>query len=97
MGFNYCSDDDEFYDRTKKKSSSQKSTEQKSIETADSLLEKKDSITNDIENKKKLLEEEKHKLAQSDTADHGDDLDAYMSGLSSQLGMSIVNTLQWHI
>ncbi|GJN29019.1 hypothetical protein PR202_gb17204 [Eleusine coracana subsp. coracana] len=79
------SDDDEFYDRTKKKSSSQKSGEQKSVETADSLLEKKDSITNDIENKKKFLEEEKHKLAQSDTADHGDDLDAYMSGLSSQL------------
>ncbi|KAK3132192.1 hypothetical protein QOZ80_6AG0517270 [Eleusine coracana subsp. coracana] len=79
------SDDDEFYDRTKKKSSSQKFGEQKSVETADSLLEKKDSITNDIENKKKFLEEEKHKLAQSDTADPGDDLDAYMSGLSSQL------------
>ncbi|KAL6607021.1 hypothetical protein ACP70R_042674 [Stipagrostis hirtigluma subsp. patula] len=79
------SDDDEFYDRTKKKSSSQKSNEQQSVETADSLLEKKDSITNDIESKKKLLEEEKHKLAQSDTADPGDDLDAYMSGLSSQL------------
>ncbi|XP_062228675.1 uncharacterized protein LOC133926668 [Phragmites australis] len=79
------SDDDEFYDRTKKKSSSQKSSEQQSVETADSLLEKKDSITNDIESKKKLLEEEKHKLAQSDTADLGDDLDAYMSGLSSQL------------
>ncbi|PVH47901.1 hypothetical protein PAHAL_4G181700 [Panicum hallii] len=78
------SDDDEFYDRTKKKSS-QKSNEQQSVETADSLLEKKDSITSDIENKKKLLEEEKHKLAQSSTVDLGDDLDAYMSGLSSQL------------
>ncbi|OEL35484.1 Kanadaptin [Dichanthelium oligosanthes] len=78
------SDDDEFFDRTKKKSS-QKSNEQQSVETADSLLEKKDSITSDIENKKKLLEEEKHKLAQSSTADLGDDLDAYMSGLSSQL------------
>jgi len=78
------SDDDEFYDRTKKKSS-QKSNEQQSVETADSLLEKKDCISSDIENKKKLLEEEKHKLAQSSTADLGDDLDAYMSGLSSQL------------
>nr|CAB3470306.1 unnamed protein product [Digitaria exilis] len=78
------SDDDEFYDRTKKKFS-QKSNEQQSVETADSLLEKKDSITSDIENKKKLLEEETHKLAQSSTADLGDDLDAYMSGLSSQL------------
>ena len=34
-----------------------------------------------------MLEEEKHKLAQSSTAELGDDLDAYMSGLSSQLGM----------
>nr|TKW40427.1 hypothetical protein SEVIR_1G245700v2 [Setaria viridis] len=78
------SDDDEFFDRTKKKSS-QKSNEQQSVETADSLLEKKDSITSDIENKRKLLEEEKHKLAQGSTADLRDDLDAYMSGLSSQL------------
>ncbi|KAF8723741.1 hypothetical protein HU200_021713 [Digitaria exilis] len=78
------SDDDEFYDRTKKKFS-QKSNGQQSVETADSLLEKKDSITSDIENKKKLLEEETHKLAQSSIADLGDDLDAYMSGLSSQL------------
>lgn len=78
------SDDDEFYDRTKKKST-QKSSEQQSVETADSLLEKKDFITNDIESKTKLLEEEKHKLSQSDTPDLRDDLDAYMSGLSSQL------------
>jgi hypothetical protein len=34
-----------------------------------------------------LLEEEKLKLAQGSTADLGDDLDAYMTGLSSQLGM----------
>ncbi|XP_066378158.1 uncharacterized protein [Miscanthus floridulus] len=78
------SDDDEFFDRTKKKSS-QKSSEQQSVETADSLLEKKDFITNDIESKTKLLEEEKHKLSESDTPDLRDDLDAYMSGLSSQL------------
>lgn len=78
------SDYDEFYDRTKKKST-QKSSEQQSVETADSLLEKKDFITNDIESKTKLLEEEKHKLSQSDTPDLRDDLDAYMSGLSSQL------------
>ncbi|KAJ1258986.1 hypothetical protein BS78_10G118400 [Paspalum vaginatum] len=78
------SDDDEFYDRTKKKSS-QKLSEQQSVETADSLLEKKDFINSEIESKRKLLEEEKNKLAQSNPADLGDDLDAYMSGLSSQL------------
>uniref|UniRef100_A0A0D9WP82 FHA domain-containing protein n=1 Tax=Leersia perrieri TaxID=77586 RepID=A0A0D9WP82_9ORYZ len=79
------SDDDEFYDRTKKKSSSNKSSEQQSVETADSLLEKKDSIMSDIESKQKLVEEEKNKLAKGDNTDVGDDLDAYMSGLSSQL------------
>jgi hypothetical protein len=36
-----------------------------------------------------LLEEEKNKLAQKHDADLGDDLDAYMSGLSSQLGISL--------
>ncbi|KAM3209331.1 hypothetical protein ACQJBY_063797 [Aegilops geniculata] len=79
------SDDDEFFDRTKKKSSNPQSSGQQSVETADSLLDKKDFINNDIEGKKKLLEEEKIKLAQRDNADLGDDLDAYMSGLSSQL------------
>ncbi|BAS97233.1 Os06g0275900 [Oryza sativa Japonica Group] len=78
------SDEDDFYDRTKKKSSSHKSSEQQ-VETADSLLDKKDTITSDIESKKKLVEEEKNKLAKSENADVGDDLDAYMSGLSSQL------------
>nr|ADD60702.1 putative adaptor protein kanadaptin [Oryza officinalis] len=78
------SDEDDFYDRTKKKSSSHKSSEQQ-VETADSLLDKKDTITSDIESKKKLVEEEKNKLAKSENADLGDDLDAYMRGLSSQL------------
>lgn len=85
----FSSDDDEFFDRTKKKSSNAQSSGQQSVETADSLLDKKDFINNDIEGKKKLLEEEKIKLAQRDDADLGDDLDAYMSGLSSQLGMIV--------
>jgi hypothetical protein len=85
----FFSDDDDFFDRTKKKSSNQQSNGQQSVETADSLLEKKNTITNDIEGKKKLLEEEKNKLAQRHDADLGDDLDAYMSGLSSQLGITL--------
>ena len=85
----FFSDDDEFFDRTKKKSSNQPSNGQQSVETADSLLEKKDIITSDMEGKKKLLEEEKNKLAQRHDADLGDDLDAYMSGLSSQLGIAL--------
>ncbi|WVZ81577.1 hypothetical protein U9M48_028933 [Paspalum notatum var. saurae] len=87
------SDDDEFYDRTKKKST-QKVSEQQSVETADSLLEKKDSISSEIESKRKLLEEEKNKLAQSNPADLGDDLDAYMSGLSSQLVHDKISQIQ---
>lgn len=80
------SDDDDFYDRTKKKSSSKNSNE-KSIETADSLLNKKDTIVSEIEAKKVLLQKEKDKLVITSvsTSTTGDDLDAYMNGLSSQL------------
>ncbi|OMO52642.1 hypothetical protein CCACVL1_29147 [Corchorus capsularis] len=81
------SDDDEFYDRTKKKPTVQKVGETQSVETADSLLDKRDAIMKEIEDKKELLLSEKNKMA-SETAletEAGDELDAYMSGLSSQL------------
>lgn len=89
------SDDDDFYDRTKKPSS-RKSSEQQSVETADTLLDKKDAITGEMEDKRKLLENEKNKLPSSaknkegndsgENNEDGDDLDAYMTGLSSRLG-----------
>lgn len=81
------SDDDEFYDRTKKPS--QKAGENQSIETADTLLAKRDALMKEMENKKELLSIEKKKLASETVAETevGDALDAYMSGLSSQLGM----------
>jgi hypothetical protein len=82
------SDDDEFYDRTKRKSS-QNAGESQSIETADTLLDKKDAIMKKMEDKKELLSIEKNRIA-SETAvetEVGDALDAFMSGLSSQLGM----------
>ena len=81
------SDDDEFYDRTKKPS--QKAGENQSIETADTLLAKRDAIMKEMEDKKELLSIEKKTVA-SETAvetEVGDALDAYMSGLSSQLGI----------
>ncbi|KAJ0041789.1 hypothetical protein Pint_18903 [Pistacia integerrima] len=84
----YLSDDDEFYDRTKKRAPIQKSGENQSIETADTLLDKRDAIMKEMEDKKELLEKEKNKMA-SETAvetESGDALDAFMSGLSSQLG-----------
>lgn len=69
----------------------QKVGETQSIETADSLLEKRDAIMKEIEDKKELLLSEKNKM-ESETvleAEAGDALDAYMSGVSSQLGETI--------
>ncbi|XP_031285642.1 kanadaptin [Pistacia vera] len=92
----YLSDDDEFYDRTKKRAPIQKSGENQSIETADTLLDKRDAIMKEMEDKKELLEKEKNKMA-SETAvetESGDALDAFMSGLSSQLVLDKTEQLQ---
>lgn len=58
------------------------------METADTLLDKRDTIIKEMNDKKELLMTEKNKmLSESTTQDDVDDaLDAYMSGLSSQLG-----------
>lgn len=82
------SDDDEFYDRTKNKPSIQKVGENQSVETADTLLDKRDAVMKEMEDKKELFEREKNKMASgaSVETESGDALDAYMSGLSSQLG-----------
>lgn len=82
------SGEDEFYDRTKRKPSIQKAGENQSIETADTLLDKRDAIMKEMEDKKELFEKEKNKMAPEATVEteSGDALDAYMSGLSSQLG-----------
>ncbi|KAJ9564089.1 hypothetical protein OSB04_000055 [Centaurea solstitialis] len=86
----YMSDEDEFYDRTRKKPSKQKGAESQSVETADSLLDKKESINKEIEEKKKLLVDEKNRVIaeNEDVGEAGDVLDAFMSGLSSQLEIS---------
>ncbi|XWS75613.1 hypothetical protein CRYUN_Cryun01aG0106100 [Craigia yunnanensis] len=84
----FSSDNDELYDRTKKKPTVQKVGETQFIETADSLLDTRDAIMKEIEGKKQLLLSEKNKMA-SETAletEVGDAFDAYMSGLSFQLG-----------
>ncbi|KAH0465862.1 hypothetical protein IEQ34_005965 [Dendrobium chrysotoxum] len=83
---NTLSDEDEFYDRTKKKPSAKKSAEQQSVETADTLLDKMEVISSEIEEKRKLLAEEREKVASNEKGNNGEDeLDAYISGLSSQL------------
>ena len=59
-----------------------------SVETADTLLEKRDAIMKELEDKKELLLTEKNKIASEKTqeTETGDALDAFMSGVSSQLG-----------
>ncbi|GLU10866.1 hypothetical protein SLE2022_276460 [Rubroshorea leprosula] len=83
----FLSDDDEFYDRTKKKPFIQKGGESQSVETADTLLDKRDAFMKEIEEKKQLLSTEKNRIASENAVetDSGDALDTYMSGLSSQL------------
>jgi hypothetical protein len=85
----FSDDDDEFYDRTKKKPSQKKPGDNQSIETADTLLDKRDTIVKEMDEKKELLMTEKNKMLSESTtqqAEVDDSLDAYMSGLSSQLG-----------
>ncbi|CAH1413238.1 unnamed protein product [Lactuca virosa] len=92
----YMSDEDDFYDRTRKKPSKQKGAEGQAIETADSLLDKKDAIDKQIEEKKKSILDEKNRVVteNDDVAETGDELDAFMSGLSSQLVHDKTNSLQ---
>ncbi|KAF9623585.1 hypothetical protein IFM89_003375 [Coptis chinensis] len=88
------SDDDDFYDRTKK-SATQKAGEHQSIETADSLLDKKDVIMKEMENKRSLISEKTKSINEIEGgADGGDALDTYMTGLSSQLVLDSTMQLQ---
>ena len=84
-------DDDEFYDRTKKKPTIQKAGDQQTVETADTLLSKKDSIIKEMEEKTNLLMKKKTKVEPKieGNSESGDALDAYMNGLSSQLGKGL--------
>ncbi|MCL7023940.1 hypothetical protein MKW94_027477 [Papaver nudicaule] len=94
------SDEDDFYDRTKKKKPIQKAGESKSVETADTLLDKKDAIISEMESKTSLLLSEKNKVLIPEveqTMESGDALDAYMTGLSSQLVVDTTAQLQAEI
>lgn len=94
-GEDFSSDDDEFYDRTKKPSV-QKAGENLSVETADTLLDKRDAIMKQMEDKKEVLLIEKNKMAPETAVENGagDALDTYMSGLSSQLVLDITMQLE---
>ncbi|CAE6205960.1 unnamed protein product [Arabidopsis arenosa] len=84
------SDEDDFYDRTKKKPSTQKGSENQTVETVDSLLDKRDNVLKEIEAKNEQLLTEKNKMeienvTEVASADSLDALDAYMTGLSTTL------------
>ncbi|EOA16100.1 hypothetical protein CARUB_v10004232mg [Capsella rubella] len=84
------SDEDDFYDRTKKKPSAQKGSENQTVETVDSLLDKRDNVLKEIEEKNEQLLTEKNKMeiekvTEVASGDSLDALDAYMTGLSTTL------------
>ncbi|CAA7055528.1 unnamed protein product [Microthlaspi erraticum] len=83
----FSSDEDDFYDRTKKKPLTQKGSESQTVETVDSLLEKRDKVLKEIEEKNEQLSAEKNKMEIETVAEveSGDSLDAYMTGLSTSL------------
>ncbi|XP_071913243.1 uncharacterized protein [Coffea arabica] len=89
----YLSDDDDFYDRTQKPSK-KKSGENQSIETADSLLEKKEAILKEMEDTRNLLLNEDKSVPKREVAEEGDALDAYMSSVSSQLAFDKKDKLE---
>lgn len=62
------------------------------METVDSLLEKRDKVLKEIEEKNEQLSSEKNKMETETLPEvaSGDSLDAYMTGLSSTLGIPTV-------
>ncbi|KAK9116383.1 hypothetical protein Sjap_015330 [Stephania japonica] len=89
------SDDDDFYDRTKKVLPSQKVGASQVIETAETLLEKKDAIMTEMEKKRNLLKKEKAVVPEKEKESvTGDSLDSYMIGLSSQIELDAQMQLQ---
>ncbi|PIN00081.1 Anion exchanger adaptor protein Kanadaptin, contains FHA domain [Handroanthus impetiginosus] len=79
----YLSDDDEFYDRTQK--TSKRKSGESQVETADSLLDKRDALIKQIGGKEKSLLEEDKPAQTDEAAESGDALDAFMSAVSSQI------------
>jgi hypothetical protein len=84
------SDEDDFYDRTQKKPSTKKGSENQTVETVDSLVDKRDNVLKEIEAKNEQLLTEKSKMETENvtevtSGDSLDALDAYMTGLSTTL------------
>lgn len=82
------SDDDEFYDRTKKGAIEKKEERQQMVETAETLLEKKEKLTKEIEDTRVALEAEEptnEKQNAEGNSESDDPLDAFMTGVSSQI------------
>eukprot|EP01018_Ginkgo_biloba_P026214 Gb_36776 [translate_table: standard] len=92
------SDDDEFYDRTKKlrNSGQQKPEQQQTVETAETLLEKKEKLAKDMENIRTALQAEEPRKGTENAGgnlESEDPLDAFMTGLSTQIVKDETNQL----
>lgn len=90
----YLSDDD-FYDRTnKRKQKAKKGEAVQVVETAETLLEKRDVIAQEMDvvsselkaEEAKSISEEESSIASESI----DPLDAFMSSVSTNIGMSVV-------
>lgn len=82
------SDDDEFYDRTKKGAREKKEEKQQMVETAETLLEKKEKLAKEIEDTRVALQAEEpinQKQNSEGNLESDDPLDAFMTGVSSQI------------
>lgn len=87
--------DDEFYDRTnKRKQRSNKAETTQVVETAETLLEKRDVLAKEMDVVSAELEAEKAKSSTKEesniTSESIDPLDAFMSTVSTKIGMSFV-------
>lgn len=91
------SDDDEFYDRTKKGAREKKEEKQQMVETAETLLEKKENLAREIEDTRVALQAEEpnnQKQNSEGNLESDDPLDAFMTGVSSQIVKDRATRLQ---
>jgi hypothetical protein len=93
--------DDEFYDRASKRLQKKKEEAglKANVETAESLLEKRDMLDKEIELVLSELKVEESRMSEAATSstthmESVDPLDAFMSNVSSKIGL-FVSTLLW--
>lgn len=91
--------DDDFYDRTSKRPLKKNGEVVQKVETAESLLEKRDVLAKEMDVVSAELKAEEAKTAEKEESEASmetvDPLDAFMSSVSTNIGMSTW-ALLWH-